>query len=140
MIDELAANGYKNILTKPFHENKLRRALHEALKVVSDPTVGTSPIYSQIKGDENQDHWVSDYIDEIKQLVRTLESAIKADDVNSAISVCNTLHSTGVGYGFTILSEVANDAITALNASCSAKESELDLRRLLRVVERVTPT
>jgi|GEM_PF-3891010 len=57
----------------------------------------------------------------------------------SASAVCNTLHATGAGYGFAVLSDTANNAVTALNASCSAKESAADLRKILHMVERIVP-
>jgi len=139
-IEDLASNGFKNILTKPFREDKLRCALHDALKEIGDPTVGTAPIYSQITCTDAHDNWISDYIDEIKQLSQKIDVAISVDDTSLAISACTTMHTTGIGYGFEILSDVAGETITALNASCSAKESELDLRRLLRIIDRITPS
>ena len=138
-IEELASNGFKNILIKPFHEEKLRCALHEALKEIGDPTVGTTPIYSQITCADAHNNWITDYIDEIKQLAKKIDVAISVDDTSLARSACTTMHTTGIGYGFPILSDVAGEAITALNASCSAKESELDLRRLMRIIDRITP-
>ena len=136
-VKELRRLGYKHFIQKPFEKQKLLSALRASMSSSDDPAGGTSPIYSTIEISEQSCEWIQEFVSNAQQLAKTLNMTIMADDAEQALVICGQLHSTGVGYGFPLVSEVASEAVTVLNASCSAKESRRELMRLVAVLGRL---
>jgi len=137
-IKELRRLGYKHFIQKPFEKQKLLSALRASMGSSDDPAGGTSPIYSTIEISDQSSQWVQEFVSNAQQLAKTLNLTIMADDTEQALIICGQLHSTGIGYGFPLVSATASEAVTVLNASCSAKESRRELMRLIAVLGRLT--
>ncbi|MCB9848975.1 MAG: response regulator [Phycisphaeraceae bacterium] len=137
LLEHLMKNGHKYFLSKPIKTENLHGVLHNSMEERNDPSLGSAPLHSELLGAGVDEHWINGYIEDVRKMAGLLGSALKADDLKQAMSVCNTYQATGAGYGFPLLSEAAAGAIKALNASFSAKESATDLRKVLRIVDRI---
>lgn len=139
-IEALRECGYAETLIKPLREDTFAMGVHMALDHCANAASGTGPIFSSLASQENTRQWISDYLDIVRQRASTLEEAARADDTSVARQICDSIRDSGTSYGFPLLTEIANSALTAVNASGSANEALSCIRQLIRVIERLSLT
>ncbi|MCA9277882.1 MAG: response regulator [Phycisphaeraceae bacterium] len=136
-IDALRDAGASEIVCKPFQREELHDAIRRALRETADPASGSAPIYSSMKDSQKNLNWIIQYVDTVHAKAKALETALRSEDVDAAMEICSQLQGTGQSYGFAILSETALAALTALRASSSCAESTKEIRKTIRIIERL---
>lgn len=139
-IEALRECGYSEMLIKPLREDTFVMGIHMALDHCANAASGTGPIFSTLASKHDTRRWVSDYLDIVRDRAKTLEEAARADDTDVARQICDAIRDSGTSYGFPLLTEIANSALTAVNASGSANEALSCIRQLIRVIERLSLT
>ncbi len=137
IIESLRRSGYNETLLKPLSQSSFIMGIHMAIEHFACAVSGTGAIESTLKTADDAAKWVSTYITQVQAMAKTLEEAARADDTDVARDLCDSIRDSGASYGFPLLTEVANTALTAVNASASAKESMSCIRQLIRVIERL---
>ena len=125
------------VLTKPLQQEMLTAMVRETLNSQSDPLAGTKPIRSSLPDLSEMGGAVSTYIEHCRKHDAVLLNAISADNAEEALRIAQSIRNTAVGFGFPALGEAASRAITAINASGSAKEAANHIRVLSRTIARL---
>jgi len=126
--------GAGAMLSKPYEANKLLSLLSTWL------SAGASRdecIYSFLSDQESMRPLIAQYVEKVHALNRELRKQIEADKIEAVRQICQTLKGTGSGFGFAQLSEVARDAVTSLDGTCSVAESAMALQRLDGTCRRI---
>lgn len=132
-----AGQGEIAVIPKPVQLATLLALLRDLFDRDTDIATGTGKIYSALKPSQCSDERLNEYVGLIARCAKQLDQALKADDYNASVRICNSLHSSGTGFGYSILSSTAAEVIQALNASCSAQESAVSIRSLIRLISRI---
>lgn len=121
------------VLSKPYTAADLHKRLGNWLQ-----TTGTSeqPIFSELK-DAEMTTLITGYVESAHKQVVALKTAMDANDFPKVRSICLYLKGSGEGFGFGLLSTVAREALTALDASMSVSETARELRSLQSVARRL---
>ncbi len=131
--------GVHTVLHKPVQLTPLIAALRNIFENRDDVLNESSNIYSNLTQAQCPDKHLFEFLRVTKEISKQLESSISNDDYSRALKNCNSLYSAGAGFGYPILSSTAASAIQSLNASCSAQESAMELRKLIRIIARLHP-
>ncbi|MCA9303641.1 MAG: PilZ domain-containing protein [Phycisphaerales bacterium] len=131
------AKGEVTVLHKPIQLATLLVMLRDLFDRDMDIVNGTGKIYTSLRPEQCSNDRLEVYIGLISRCARQLDQALKADDYDTSLRICNSLHSSGTGFGYPILSTTASEVIQALNASCSAQESAVSIRSLIRLISRI---
>ncbi len=131
--------GVHTVLQKPVQLKPLIAALRDIFENRDDVPNESSNIYSNLTQAQCTDEQLLEFLRVTKELSKQLECCISNDDYPRALKNCNSLYSAGAGFGYPILSSTAAGAIQTLNASCSAQESSMELRKLIRIIARLHP-
>ncbi len=129
--------GAAAVLQSPLQLGSLLAELRDAFEASRDPMSGTAVIYSTLSATQCPDNQLAEYLKMVAQYAQRLDTCIKSDDSTLASKLCSSLHSTGAGYGYPMLSSVASSVVQSLHASCSAKESSTEIRKLIRIIGRL---
>ena len=135
--DQAIAAGANVVIDKPVQLNTMLTILRDLFEESEDPTNGSSPVYTSLSTEQCSNESLSGYLGAVADMAHKLNTCIAADDTAGALKICRSLHSTGAGYGFEMLSDTAGAAVNALNASASVLESKSDVRRLIRMIGRL---
>ncbi|MEN0021324.1 MAG: response regulator [Planctomycetota bacterium] len=136
-LDSLMQAGAEDALPKPIDGEALMAALRRAVRLNSDPLDSTSPITPRELATAVTPQRLEKYLQSVRALASQLDRTVREDDAATARRLCESLHSTGSSYGYDELTEAARIALTALDASMSAEESRIEVRRVARVIERL---
>lgn len=128
--------GATEIIATPYEPKRLLTLIGEHLR--SAHSAG-EPVYSALCDDPEAEELVDGYIRSVGKTVHQLNKAIECDDLQAVRSVCLALKETGGCYGFWTLSETADQAVKALDASMSIQESRDPLLRLEAMSKRLMP-
>ncbi len=131
--------GVHTVLPKPVQLKPLIVALRDIFENRDDVLTESSNIYSNLTESQCTDAQLTEFLRVTRELSKQLESCISNDDYPRALKNCNSLYSAGAGFGYPILSSTAAGAVQSLNASCSAQESSMELRKLIRIIARLRP-
>jgi len=134
-IKELRRLGYRYFLHKPVEQSRLFSILSKAIITPGARDAGTETVASSRDSSGSDIDSIAQYLDIIAQQIVKLKRAIDEDDNPAALKICGTLRATGASYGFPLVSDTASEAFTALSASCSPRESTVDLERVIAVVQ-----
>lgn len=135
-LKEAKEAGAVAILHKPYDPVKLQGLLAEWLSG-ADGGGETGPIFSTMFDNPGMDELIREYMQHIAQTVQKLRGAMRQDDFETVRSCCQIAKETGGSYGFSPLSEIAEQAITALDASSSIGESTKQLLNLEATAKRL---
>ncbi|MDQ7014711.1 MAG: PilZ domain-containing protein [Planctomycetota bacterium] len=124
-------------LRKPLQNDVILAVLRDLLLTQITPFTGTRPICSELSDLESKMNAVNAYIENCNGYSETIHAAIGADNALEALRAAQSIYNTASGFGFPVLGEAAAQAITAINASGSAKEAAPALRTLIRIVGRL---
>ncbi|MCA9279328.1 MAG: response regulator [Phycisphaeraceae bacterium] len=127
-----------DVVAKPLNQDELIAVIERALRHSHDPTCSTDLIYSTMKDALKFTSWIAEYIEVVRKKAKLIEEALRSENVELAMDECSAICATGVSYGFEILSEAAQETITALKSSASCTESAAEIRKLLRVIKRLS--
>lgn len=120
--------GADEILSKPFTRDtliKLMISLHHRVGAISGET-----IYSTLSDQPDVEDLITSYITDVQQEAKALESAMVLKDLDTVRSICLNLKGTAAGYGFATLGAAADEAVRALDSTCSVDEARPKLRFL----------
>jgi len=128
--------GATIIVRKPFDPAMFLQIIADLLESVG-ATTSDEPIYSELGQQAGMGKMISDYLLQVRKIIEQLNKAIVDDDFNAVRLLCQTLKSTGVGYGFAPLTEAAHEALSNLDASFSVQESNTQLNKLQLLSRRL---
>lgn len=131
--DDLRMVGANGFMSKPLDTKRVLQAVGEFL--IADGDGG--PIYSSLSAGDAMLELVGAFLRELPGLALNIEKAMRADDLESALSSCRTLSGSGSPLGFEEISELAIRAERALTDSNSLRGGGSDLRALLIACRRV---
>ncbi|MFG0325650.1 MAG: hypothetical protein ACF8SC_00075 [Phycisphaerales bacterium JB037] len=134
---EILGAGVAEIVVKPLMCKPLIDALGHAIREQRDPLNSTETIHSTLEPDSIRRDCLIEYINEIRRTRRELQQAITRDDYAAARKLCLSLVGSAASFGLDLVGDAAGPTITALDACCSAQEAAPDLRKLIRVLDRV---
>ncbi len=129
--------GINTAIQHPFDLAQLLAVIKDILEQTSSLDQSTEPIYSIISEEYCTTERLDEYIRLVTMITQKLETSIKNDDYQLALKFCNSIYSTGAGYGYPLLSEKAQSVIKELNASCSPLESASSIRQLIYLIKRI---
>lgn len=130
---ESRANSY---LQMPINQDQLLRGLAEFLLAdETNPDAG-GPVYSTLPSDHPSHQFVADFVDDAKRLVKNMKAAITEEDIEAVRRICDGVRNVAAEVGFAMISESAQGALTALDASMSVADSQRQLRSLLSMCMR----
>ncbi|MBL0928201.1 MAG: response regulator [Phycisphaerales bacterium] len=142
-IAELKAIGPAGVLIKPFQPAALTRLLRAMLAAPGEapapaPVDHSSPILSTLAEAPDMRPLVRQFVEHARAMMATLDPDATSDlpDVRKA---CLTLRGGGTSYGFPAVTEAADTAVKALDASASVEESVPALAALRAVIARIRP-
>ena len=134
-LKEAKEAGAVAILQKPYDPGKLQGVLAEWL--AGDANGDNGPIFSTMFDNPGMDDLIREYMQHIAQTIQNLRGAMRQDDFETVRTCCQIAKETGGSYGFLPLSEVAEQAIKALDASASIGESTKQLLSLEATAKRL---
>jgi hypothetical protein len=123
------------VLTRPYSGEMLIGALRDLTLAQHNPLTGTRPIACELPVEKHGP--VRVYLQRLRDGKGQIEEMISADRADEAIRFVQILKNTASGFGFPLLEQAAEQAVTALNASGSAAESSGPLRAMCRVIDRL---
>lgn len=134
---EILGAGVAEIVVKPLMSKPLIDALGHAIRERRDPLNSTEAIHSTLEPDSIRREYLVEYIRQLRRARAELQQAITRDDYAAARAHCLSLLGSAASFGLEIVGDAAAPTITALDACCSAQEAAPDLRKLIRVLDRV---
>lgn len=146
LVESIAVSSRKTLLTnagatavlqRPIQLAPLLTDLRDSIELAQNDDTGSTPIFSTLTQKQCDDKCLEEFIIAISRSSKKLDNAIINDDLESALSECNSLLASGSGYGYPIISSTALIVTKALNASGSCKESALQIRQLIKLIARI---
>jgi len=129
--------GVCSIVKKPVSLKSVLSALRDIFEEADDPVHSSIPIKSRLKREDCSDEAITEYVETVQDIGKVLAICISRDDYDHSLKLCSTIYRTATGYGFDLLSEIAEQAVTSLVASGSLMESKNDIRKLTRSIQRI---
>jgi len=74
--------------------------------------------------------FVKQYVAQVQEIVGKLKQCIRDDDMHRVRMIAQTLKGSGTSYGFAAITDLASQAIRALDGSGAISEALTELRRL----------
>lgn len=129
--------GAIGTISKPYDKDRLLGALAGLLKS-NGSAVAEPPIHSRLAGMPGTAELLTGYIEQAKALALQLQLGIEANHFERVRSACQSLKGSGTGYGFNIISEVAEQSVQLLDASRSVRDCLEELQRLRGLCMRLS--
>jgi len=130
------AAGATAMIPKPYTRQTFLNTLAGAL-ATTDTGETREPLYSTLldqsqNGTPDQDavEFVKQYVGQVQEMVGKLKQYIRDDDLHHVRMLAQTLKGSGTSYGFVAITDVATQAIRALDGSGAISEALTELRRL----------
>lgn len=139
VVQTLRDAGYDEVLLKPLDKDELLTTIHLLFHRANAAADGTGPVYSSLPSGAVRPDWLKRYVESAGGQAKQLEECSKADDLEASTALCESFKATGKSFGYEMLTEAADEALKALRASCSPRESMASIYRLIRVVNRLSP-
>jgi len=137
-IESFRKYGYAETMLKPLRQDSFIMGVKMAIEHCANAAAGTGPIVSTLSTTDDMSRWLDEYMTLVREKAVVLEEAARADDTDVARAICDSIRNTGASYGFPLLTEIAGEALTAINAGGSAKEAMSQIRQLIRIIERLS--
>ncbi|GIW73566.1 MAG: hypothetical protein KatS3mg103_0088 [Phycisphaerales bacterium] len=122
---------------KPLEADVVLAAVREIMLAHANPMHGSGPIESSLAKDPKMASAIAGFVKHAKAQIDTIRGGLKSDNFAEVRKAVVLLHNTASGFGFGVLTDVAGEAIKALDASGSALEAAPTLKLLVRVLERL---
>jgi CheY-like chemotaxis protein len=135
-IAALHRAGLGLFVGKPYQSKELYAALGTALRTGRNQAV--DPIYSELSGKEGYGELLERYVRCANQIADELDRMIAAEDIEEVRLRCWAIRGSGTGYGFRSISDLASEAIRALDAGGAVKEAVQELLRLQNECRRLS--
>lgn len=135
-LSKAAALGAVAVIGKPYEPAKLIRLVMDQV-AKSEVPVSDAPIYSALEGAIASSEPLQKYLELLAQMRDRVRKAMKDNDQNAAVSICQSLQGSAKGFGLPIIAQAARVALRRLDATNSVKESRDALLRLEMVLGRV---
>ena len=137
-LDALRESGVFAIVRKPYERKELLVAVTSALvrsgaiRVRSCPVPRDAPsLPSTLAWSEETLGLVTMYIEQTRELMATIDSALEADDREAIRRACLTMKGTGSGYGFDAITRAAARALDAMASTGGSVEPAIEEIRSL---------
>lgn len=127
--------GADAVLNKPYDAQRLISLLSTWL---GTGVTSEDAIYSTLADKESMQPLISQYIDRVHAMASELRKAMVADKRDRVRAICQSIRGTGAGFGFPYLSEVAHDAVKALDDSTNTSDILMQIQRLESACRRVS--
>jgi DNA-binding response OmpR family regulator len=137
LLDAALEAGADCVVRQPYDADGLLLRISHEIRTRNMPT-GDAPIYSEVEVVHALSDRVLSYVRAAHKKLADLERAIRDDDVALASAACRALLTTGVGFGFPIVTECATLALWTINECGSVSDARDELRRLAHVVGRLS--
>ena len=124
-------------VAKPLDTESLLATVREIMLAHANPVNGSAPIESTLVSRPDMKPAIASFVKHAKAQTETIRGGIASDNFDEVRRSVLLLHNTGGGFGYSVLSGVAGEALTALDASGSAQEASPSLKLLIRVLERL---
>lgn len=116
------AAGANHFLAKPFTAAQLTTTVRELMGF--NPDADSTPIFSQFNDDPEMRPLLTEFTRGMAANIDRLREAIARHDFEAIDAISHTLKGAGSGYGFAMISELADDVLNALN------DSNVDISRI----------
>ncbi len=134
-LKAIREGGAGAVLTKPYDAQRLISLLSTWLTAGAS---GEDAIYSTLANQESMRPLITQYVDRIRVMSGELRKNMIADKHDAVRAICQSIKGTGTGFGFPYLSEVAGDAVKALDDASNTSEILMQLQRLEGACRRVS--
>lgn len=134
-LKAIRESGAGAVLSKPYDAQRLISLLSTWL---SAGATGEDAIYSALADQESMRPLISQYVDRVRMMAGELRKNMIADKREAVRAICQSLKGTGAGFGFPYLSEVAGDAVMALDDASNTSDILMQLQRLEGACRRVS--
>ena len=125
--DEMRMSGASGIVSKPFTQHKLLRAMGEFL--VGDNQSG--PIYTTLTEADPAYEILGKFLSELSRMILTLERSLRESDYESCLSITRSLASSATPLGYEPIGLIAAQADRALSRGSGVRDAAADVRRLI---------
>jgi CheY-like chemotaxis protein len=129
--------GCCGILTKPYDSEQLLASFANWLGM-GNSSDGRDTINSSLADQPEMRPLLVEFVEKAQKLGLAMAEAREKNDLERCRSVVLALRGSGGGYGFTVVSEAATDAITNLEASQDVTEAGVALDRLQDICRRLS--
>jgi CheY-like chemotaxis protein/HPt (histidine-containing phosphotransfer) domain-containing protein len=136
-VEALNRAGVGLFISKPYDAKRLYAALAAALRN-GKAQAAEEPVYSEFAGQEAYAELIERYVKHAHEIAEALAKLIAAEKFDEARTVCWAIRGSAAGYGFRTVTELANEAVRAMDAGGSVKEARQELLRLQSECRRVT--
>jgi len=135
-VEALNRAGVGLFVSKPYESKRLYAALAAALR--NGKAQAEEPVYSDFAGQEAYAELLEKYVKHAHEQADELARLMTAEKFEEVRTVCWSIRGSGAGYGFKTITELASEAVRALDAGGSVKEARQELQRLQAECRRVT--
>jgi CheY-like chemotaxis protein len=135
-LSSVKAAGSDHVLNKPYQKDgliELMAKLHQQVGAASSDEL----IYSSLEDQQEMAELLGGFIASAKDFPDRLQSAITAQDLDSARQLCLGIKGSSIGYGFAALGTAAEEALRTLDGTMSVDESKPKLRALMLMCGRL---
>jgi two-component system chemotaxis response regulator CheY len=108
------ASGY---LAKPFEMEQLRDEVERLLAIDSSSSGDLEPLHSSLKDDEGMETLINQFVRGLQPMVNRLRRANAECDLDTLAEVCRSLKGSGLGFGYSPITEAAQAALGLLSES-----------------------
>jgi len=133
---EAADANIDQLLAAPYEPGALLDAIRDAMTRI-DVLASSRPI-TPSGSSSLPIEMVEEYITGVREDAARFARLCKSDQLDQLRSVVMGLMSTGRGFGFSPLTQVARETITKLDATMSIEESSAEIDRLRHVIDRLS--
>ncbi len=127
------AAGAVGIISKPYQPARILSMLSGWL----GGSAGEAPIHSNMDTESGMQPLLDEYVSNVRQLVIQLAVATEKKNVEAVRNLCVSLKGSGTNYGYPTLTEVACEAIKALDATASIEDATVQIQQLESICRRL---
>jgi CheY-like chemotaxis protein len=134
VLAEVQEVGARGVLQKPYDSERLLTVVGGWL---STTEVTDEPVFSRMAKQPEMKSLVTAYVETAKKQAAELAKALNNEDLDACRRTALALRGSGTSYGFDAVTEAASDAVKAIEATMSPKESAVQIARLQDVCSRM---
>lgn len=129
--------GADDVLLKPFSPTALLRVLSQSVGTVTHLTCSNEPIRSTLPTDSALMPLVAEFVYTAQSTAAALREAAETENLERLRELCLRLQGKGASFGFKVLTEVAAEAVDALNTATCVADVGRHLERLQNLCARL---
>jgi len=134
--NDQAPGAMETLLAKPFSQEQVIASILSLMRKDNGADL-PSTISSDLAEQTHLLPLIRDYVKAAKAHEQSIRRAMESEDFAAARAACQELRETGGSFGFSKISEAAQAAVVALDASMAIHESLRELDFVLEVLARI---